>query len=74
MRYVMCFGELFQMTEANYRKMLQRLAAKEEIYFSDFGKSLTGNVTNVTDMTAEQAQELLDMETKRKDQERLSDR
>lgn len=63
MRYVRCYGAVYRMTEANFQKLLQKLAEDSPVWLPDlgelWGEPVVGEVTDVGTMTREQAQGLI---------------
>lgn len=63
--FVAWFGMLWRMTERNYKRLIKRIAADEPWGLNDFGTYVGDLEFDVTDATAEDAQDKLDeMETR----------
>lgn len=62
MKYVTCMGVLYQMSDAAYRKMLKEHAATGT---ADLPGKALGYVKNITDMSKEEAAELLEDEKRK---------
>ena len=60
MKYVSCYGGVWKLSDRSYRRFLRNAAAGKEWSLNDYGKMVAPHVdVNVTDMTAEDAKQLL---------------
>ncbi len=59
-KYVGCMGGIWRMSNRNYRKMLLQLIDIGEVNCDDFGKYIGDLACDVTDMTAEEAEDKLE--------------
>jgi len=61
MHYVTCMGELYQLTNKQYKRMLELVVVNGnwQEYLELNSKRLAGSILSVTDLTAQQAEDEL---------------
>lgn len=63
MHIVTTFGIAYSLTDSKYKKLMQDITENKDINLDNYGKYL-GKITNITDMTSEEAKEILEDLTK----------
>lgn len=62
MRFVSYYGDVYRLSDRNYRKLLRLIKDEQEFNLNAMGKRVAENIMSVTDMTAEQAADELTAE------------
>jgi hypothetical protein len=62
MKYLLCYGRVYRMTEERANEVIRRLAAKIPFHLADFGQdwtnlSICGELIDIGNMTVEEAQQ-----------------